>query len=132
MPKTFASSGPYTSELTEKWKKKSPFGPFEVWKVDEVNHRPHPFVIGPKHVDYASDHCGGMLGRNVVGRIPCDHCKRPASEHEYDVVLVLKLTRNSKNSEAAAVLKPLCDEMKADGIDGITFVDTPEKYRIQK
>jgi hypothetical protein len=26
--------------------------------VDNVNHKPHPYVIGPKHIEYATEHSG--------------------------------------------------------------------------
>lgn len=117
--------------LTTKWKAKD-LGLFTTLRVDTINHRPDIFCIGPQHVAHASARCGGMLGEETLERFPCAHCKRPLSEHTYDTVLMLQLTRDGTNAEASAILKPLAPEMEADGIDGLVMVETLEKFRITK
>jgi hypothetical protein len=137
MPKTFADKLDCKA-LTVKYQAKD-LTPFKVLEVREVNFKPHPFCIGTAHVAYAADHCGGMLGREVMEKIPCKMgeghgkvCNLPADQHSFDVVLLLQLIRNSTNDECSKVLKPLAPEMEADGIDGLTLVETPEKFRVSK
>jgi len=104
------------------------------WKVD--GQPGHPFTIGPKHVAYASDHRGGMLGQDVCEKIPCaaPKCHKPYSSHTHDTVAFLKLTANISEARAKEVLAatPLVDAMTRAGIDGFCFVETTEKYRISK
>jgi len=122
-----------TEALTKKYEAKD-LSPFKVLRVQSVNFSPHPFTIGSRHVEYASDHCGGRLGNDVIEKFPCaaTGCKLLAKEHTFDVVLMLQLTRNATNAECVAVLKPIGKEMEEDGIDGLTMVETPEKYRVSK
>jgi len=44
---------------------------FNLKDVLQINHKPHPFMIGAQHVAYASDHHGGMLGEETCRKIPC-------------------------------------------------------------
>lgn len=99
--------------------------------IIEINFKPHPFVVGSKHLAYASDNCGGMLGEEVMEKIPCAECRRPLEEHTYDTVLALELKKNLTNQEAKDQLKILVDAgMEADGIQGFIFVETEGGYRI--
>jgi len=105
----------------------------EVKDITSVNHKPHPFVIGTKHVVDAANNHGGMLGQATMDKIPCDYCKRPASEHTSDKVMFLQLKRNCTNEEIMTFLKS--DEMmkltESEKVDGFAFVETDEKFRIQ-
>lgn len=47
-----------------------------------------------------------------------------------DNVCFLQLLRNGTNEEAQNILKTLVDTLGLSFIDGFTFVETPEKYRI--
>ena len=106
--------------------------PFTVHGVQHCNHKPHPFMIGPRHVAYAADHCGGMLGKEVMEKIGCamtdykhgPRCDLPLSQHTSDHVLFLKLTRNCTNAEAAQALCAIKETMIADGLDGVAFIET--------
>lgn len=98
--------------------------PLAIHDVIYCNHKPHPIMIGTRHVDYAADHCGGMLGKETLRRIPCawKGCTTAYKDHTSDRVLILRLTRNASQEEAHAVLKSLADSMAADGLDGVTFL----------
>lgn len=105
---------------------------FIVKSITNVNHKPHPFMVGSKHVVHAHDHHSGMLGEATLKAIPCAHrgCTSSYDQHTHDKVLFLQLTRDVKNNEASLELKKLLDIMAANKIDGIAFVEADEKYRI--
>lgn len=58
--------------------------------VTNVNHNPHPFMVGTKNVVYASDHNGGMLTQSVMDKVGCEwqdrprgpYCGLPTSAHQ--------------------------------------------------
>lgn len=83
----------------------------------------HPFVIGRTHIVKSND----ILDPTVA---PCDACGRDFSQHISDRVAVLKLLRSVNKSEAMPILDAFVQEIKGDGVDGVVFLDTPEKYRI--
>ena len=105
--------------------------------IMEVNHKPHPYTVGPRHVTYASEH-GGMLSPDVIrqgekaNKCKCaaKGCTIPYDEHTADTVMFLQLKRNGTNEEANAFLKGISDEVAADGIDGFAMIETEEKFRI--
>lgn len=110
---------------------------FEPRSIREVNWKVggqpgHPFMIGVKHVAYASDHCGGMLGQEVLERIPCAMrgCHEPHAAHTHDTVLFLALKRNTHRQEAQALLKTVVPILEGNKIDGFVFIETAEKFRI--
>jgi hypothetical protein len=108
--------------------------PFTLESITRVNHRPHPFTVGSRHVVHASDHHGGMLGEATLRAVPCAHrgCRASFEDHTSDHVMFLKLTRHATNAEAQTALKALAAAgVEADGIDGFGFVETPEKFRVQ-
>lgn len=124
-------------KTTEKYKKLAEAGGplhglFVVKEIAGVNHKPHPFTVGPRHVSYASDHNGGMLTEEVCRKIPCaaSRCGIPYDQHTYETVLFLSLVRNISNKEAADALLAIKGDLIEDGIDGVSFVETPEKFRI--
>lgn len=111
--------------------------PLSFVSVNTVNFKPHPYTIGPKHINYASDHCGGILGEDVCKKVPCAHsdryssCKLSYDQHTYDTVLFLSLTRNVTEEEVKEVLNPKFGNfMEENGLDGVAFLETPQKYRI--
>jgi hypothetical protein len=110
----------------------------ECLSVDAVNHKPHPYMIGPRHVGYASDH-GGMLSPEVIlagekeNKCKCatPKCNLPYEEHTSDTVAFIKLLRNGTGDEANAIMKQLFEDIGTHLIDGVTFVETAEKFRIK-
>ena len=93
-------------------------------KVDNVNHKPHPFMIGPRHVAHASDNHGGMLGEATLNAIPCamNDCRLSYKEHTSDNVAFLQLTRNSANDELNKTLQKLVEDLGEKFVDGFAFV----------
>jgi hypothetical protein len=132
MPKNFEDKS-NTTELTEKYLLLN-LDPFKTEKIISGNFKPHPFMIGERHVANAAKNFGGMLTTEAIKNIPCASrgCGLMAHEHTFDVVLVLKLTRNVTNSECSEVLKSLAQKMQEDGLDGLVLMETPEKFRISK
>ena len=107
--------------------------------VDNINHNPHPYMIGPKHVVYASDNHSGRLGEDAIlagekaGKCNCAHpgCNIPYESHSKgNKVAFLQLLRNGTNDEASKVLKDLVDQLGENFVEGFVFVDTDEKFRI--
>lgn len=91
----------------------------------EINHRPHPFTIGPKHVAHAADHHCGKLGDETVKAIPCAHrnCGMAYEEHTHDTVMAIMLARDATQDEVREILIQVVDAgLEEDGIDGVIFV----------
>lgn len=97
--------------------------PFVVVSVQHVNHKPHPYVIGSKHI-HAAQAYGGMLGKEVLEKVGCavPECGLPYSQHTSERAIFLKLTRDVEHKEYAAKLKAMVPEMEKDGIDGVAFI----------
>lgn len=99
--------------------------------IHEVNHKPHPFTVGPKHVDYASKHNQGVLSEEICEKIQCAHkgCTIPYSEHTSDKTLFLQLKRDVTQEEANEELLKIKQTLLDNKVDGVAFADTEEKYR---
>lgn len=105
-------------------------------EIQEVNHKPHPYIIGPKHVTYASDHCCGRLGEDVMNALPS--CKPKGyygpdvylKDITFDRVCFMQLTRSVPRKEFLEGMQPAMDEWEKAGIDGMVFVETDEGYRV--
>jgi hypothetical protein len=105
---------------------------FTLKSIQNVNYKPHPYTIGPTHVTYAADHCGGMLGKETLEKVPCAHlgCTLSYDEHISDKVMFVQLKRNTTGKEAGTFLMQMEEEILKDGIDGFSFVETPENFRL--
>ena len=101
--------------------------------IASVNHKPHVYVIGPKHIAYASDHCGGILGKETCEKVGCAHpgCNTSYDEHTSETVMFIQLKKDCKNQEINDFLKTMVEDMELNKIDGIVFIDTTEKFRIK-
>lgn len=113
-------------------------GIFVILDLQEINHKPHRFTLGPEHIQKwhidTTKPCAGYVNDEGAYRNsskPGYHkCGLPMDQHTHEEVIFLQLTRNANNEEAHSEmlkLKPLMEEMK---IEGLCFVDTPEEYRI--
>ena len=104
---------------------------FEVYDVTNINHKPHPYVIGPSHISNSS---GAYLDIEECERkgVKCAHpnCYLSYKEHTSDLVCFLKLKRNGTNEEANTVLKNLVNELGENFVDGFSFIEIDEKFRI--
>lgn len=108
-----------------------------VLKVESVNHKPHLFMIGPRHVRFASDHFGGMLNEQALeaaekAGIMCaaPGCNLGYKKHTSDRVMFISLQRHATNKEVQDSLAKASDYMVTNDIDGVTFVETEEKFRV--
>ena len=85
--------------------------------LEHINHRPHPFTIGPNH----------LKGDSLVldpDSAPCAHrgCALSYNEHESDYVVVLAPARDGvTEDEVKPVLEALVKELEADKLDGFVF-----------
>jgi hypothetical protein len=93
----------------------------------------HPFTVGAKHVEHASKYCHGRLGYKTISAIPCAECGLPETAHLNDRVMFLQLTRNATTAELQQWSEKVDLEayFKRYQIDGLTFVETPEKWRFE-
>ena len=112
------------SKLTE--------GIFSVHCITEINHNPHPYMVGTKHVVHASKHFGGVLDKRTFSIVGCahPHCSMDYVSHTFDTILTLKLLKNLSNDEAKSVLKTVIPLLEEHKIDGIIFIETEENFRI--
>jgi hypothetical protein len=103
----------------------------EVIGVDNINHDPHQFVIGPKHVTHAADNHSGMLGQVTLEAIPCARCGWKYHRHTFNKVAFLRLKRDCNNDELSDVIKSLSAEVEKLDIEGFVFVESKEKFKIK-
>jgi hypothetical protein len=98
----------------------------------------HPYTIHPRLVAHAADHFGGMLGEDAIrdfekkgGHCGYQFCHVPFEDHRSKQVLLLNLTRNLSNYEAAQALFPLKKLAEDEGIAGFGFLNW-DTYQIAK
>lgn len=110
---------------------------FKVLNIQRVNHDPHPYTIGPRHVTWTADHRGGMLTEEAIiaaekagVRCAVSGCQVSYKDHKSKKVLFLQLTREGTVDEANAAISPIKEILEAEHIDGIGMVETEEKFRI--
>ena len=97
--------------------------------VMRVNHKPHPFMVGTKHIVHASDHNHGMLGEDTMRAIPCAMRGYHASydQHTSDKVAFVELKRDCSAAEMQEWLKSIFPELEPESVDGFAFI---EGYKI--
>jgi len=105
---------------------------FTLKSVDNVNHQPHPYMIGPRHIEHASDNHSGMLGEETCKAIRCatPGCNVAYEEHTSDNVCFLQLLRDANHDEVSKVLQDLVADLPKNIVDGFAFVETKQEYRI--
>jgi hypothetical protein len=106
--------------------------PFKLAQITSVNHKPHPYVIGSRHVVHASDNFGGMLGESAIehGERKGIHCAHPGcttafKNHTSDLVCFIEVSREYpelKNVPGLQeYLKSIADKATELHIDGFAF-----------
>jgi hypothetical protein len=112
------------SKLTEKYKKLVK-DPFKLRMVAHCNFKPHPFVVGLRHVAHAADKCGGWLGEATLAAVPCAHpgCGKMHAAHTSDLVAFVEIDRDCTNKEAAAALFALKGDLEAVDAVGFAFIE---------
>lgn len=106
---------------------------FMVKEITHINFKPHPFTIGPAHLknsgptlDADSAPCAFKKGGGHF-----EACALSHAEHKSDTVLALQLRRNTDTDAAQKALKSIATEMETDKINGVIFVETKDKFRIE-
>lgn len=112
---------------------------FVLMSVQQINQKPHPFCIGPEHIQrFALDTTKGCAmyvnesGAWTNGYKKGFHkCGLPMDAHtKGDTVCFLSQLRNGTSDEAGIILKDLVNKIGESFIDGFAFVETKEKFRI--
>jgi hypothetical protein len=98
-------------------------GTFEVVDAQQVNHDPHPFVIGPAH--FPKD--GGIYIKPEQAPCAGRGCSLPVGSHTYEQALFLKCGRDVPNKEATEMLSSVEALMKEHKIDGFAFMESEFK-----
>lgn len=123
-------------ELNEKYREKyfkdNDF--VKLCNIKVINFDPHPYVIGPKHVQRAADTNGGILDETILKEVGCAHpgCTLSYEEHNYETVMFLQLKRDINNTKINEFLLSIREELLEDRIDGLGFVETEEIFRVTK
>lgn len=100
---------------------------FSLRKIDTVVI-PHPYVIGASHL--RDSH-----GSTIDTTLPCDHCKKPASEHVSQKTLFIKVPfgQNHNLNKIPGLheyLLSIKEQATALGVEGFAFPDKdPRKIR---
>ena len=109
-----------------------------VKSIENINHKPHPFCIGPEHIQrYTIDkskRCAMYVNDkgdySISYKKGYHKCGLSYEEHTSDNVCFLQLKRNGTTEEANAILTKLIKDIGIDFIDGFAFVETKQKYRV--
>jgi hypothetical protein len=87
-------------------------------KVENINHKPHIFMITPKHLTNSK----GMYLEADSAPCGMPDCRLSYKEHTSDNVAFLQLTRNSTNDELNKTLQKLVEDLGEKFVDGFVFV----------
>lgn len=96
-----------------------------VKSITNINHKPHPYVLGAKHIVYTSDHHGGTMGDETLNAVPCDHpgCVIPYDKHTSDLVCFLQFKEDISPKVLQDELKKVVSSLGEDFVDGFAFVE---------
>lgn len=96
----------------------------EFFSIRDTVGVPHPFCIGTRHVAYAADHYGGMLGESAIeaSGAPCGMkgCQLSFKEHETALAINCKSKDNELLKEYLLTIKEQCEK---DNFAGFVLVD---------
>lgn len=99
--------------------------------IHEENHKPHPFMVSPKHIREANEKNEGIITEEICEKYPCGkkNCKIPYSKHTSEKTLVLQLKRDVKTSEAHEELIKIKPALTKYDVLRVGFADTEEGYK---
>lgn len=108
-----------------------------IYDVMDVNFEPHPFTVGIRCVAHANNN--GVLTKEVCDEVGCEYidpgthrrCGLKFKDHTYDRVAFIKLKRNCSIAELQVWVNKLESTFDQEKIDGLTFIETPEKFRAE-
>jgi hypothetical protein len=91
--------------------------------LTHVNHRPHPFVIGPKHLEnsksmYLDPDCAPCAWRGPRR----EACNLSHAEHVSDHVVVIAGLTEPVSDDHKTAIETLAPVLEEHGIDGMVFV----------
>ena len=101
----------------------------DLFEVIDTIGVPHPFCIGPKHIEEAQ-RFGGMLGKEAIeslekklGRSSCytRGCNLLFDKHEQ--ALLIECKSDLKDPRLKEYLMSIKDQCEKDGFAGFAFVD---------
>lgn len=103
---------------------------FTLHEITTVNHKPHPYTIGPKHLEASS----GILDESVCRRVPCAHpyCSTSYENHTHETVAVIQVSADGELADVPGLHDYLLSvKAKAEelGIDGFVFTKAPKPYQ---
>ncbi len=103
----------------------------EMYQIIDTLGIPHSYCIGPKHVQYASKHCNGILGSGAISELEKEKgkgccmvkgCNLTHAEHE--LALVVEVAFDGELNEAPGLteyLKSCVPLMDKDKVSGFAF-----------
>ena len=96
-----------------------------------VNHEPHPFVIGPRHVVDASNR-SGVIDDETLENITCAHpgCNLLYADHSFETIILLKLLESIDEKAASDFINTITNDLLVHSIDGFAMIETEEKFRV--
>lgn len=103
----------------------------EKFRIKDTIGVPHTYCVGPKHVVWASDHWGGMLGDSAIkdgeskGKCHCEvkGCTLSYEEHEQALLVAVKDERQLNDiPELKEYLLSIKDQREKDGFAGFAFI----------
>lgn len=94
--------------------------------ITNINHKPHPYMITPNHINIAQDY-GGILGEDVLNhsksKCGINGCNLSYKEHISDKVVVLQWKKGTEEEEINRVLNLIVTEVGEDKLDGFIFIE---------
>lgn len=104
-------------------------GIVQVDSITSINHRPHPYTIGPKHLSrnssmYLGDSQIQEMERKHGPMCAAGNCRLRYEEHKFDMAAILVLKRDVSQEEIRAELLKINGEVAKAGIDGYVFLET--------
>lgn len=99
--------------------------------IHEEDHKPHPFTVGPKHIEEANEKNEGVITEEICEMFPCEHqdCSLSYTDHTSTKTLVLQLKRDVLHSEAHAELAKIKPALMKHDVVRVAFADTEEHYK---
>ena len=100
---------------------------FNIKQVEAVNFNPHPYTIGPRHLQYNDSM---YLGKEQILQMEakrgpmCAHpkCRLPYKEHTCDWVAFISAAKNLTKEEAHKALLALKPVAESTGLSGFAFI----------
>lgn len=105
--------------------------PFDLHYINNINYKPHPYMITPSHLANSAGMYLDVEGAEKKGSTcGMKGCTLPYDQHTSDKVAALILNRNTTNDEANKVLKNVVDNIEENEIDGFIFIES--KFKIEE